>query len=765
VDVRILIVSSYPPDRCGIAAYTVQVAASLRRQGHTVEILSRLPSAAHHQADLHTLGGVRKAIALSRRFDRTIIEFVPDLLFRSLRRDHFVKGWPGAAMLLSRARNVEVVVHEAPYEHLQRARGSRGRVLRTLWHRLLRMPGKLLVHTAWERDQLARATSIPRERIGLLDHGDAFIRHASEDRELARRQLGLEAGGFHLLSIGFLQPHKGFDRAVRALPRLAGQGVRLHVVGSTRVDSPEVMGYVQDLRNLCAATPGVTLHEGYVSDEAFDRWIVACDALVLPYRAIWSSGVLERAKLYDRPAIVSDAGGMRDQAAESTRIVRDDEELAVAMAEVAGVGLQEAPAVDPAAHVALSPDTPMEDGVLAIVRQRASALRRRFEPVADAGDDSSAPGLPAPAVLPRAPAGSGPKNRALQVVNKLTRWELVPIVNQLNELRAYVGRQQMGPALLQQVGEHEEKLRQLALLVDDVRGSVAWQRQLRAEDRTELNLMLSRLQPMTAVGEQAGGSANGHPEDGERPAEDFRLAAFYEAHQQRFRGTSEEIRRRLEIYVPHARDAATACDGAPLLDIGPGRGEWLQLLRENGIAAYGVDVNTRFVQDAKKAGLDARLEDGLSHLRSLPDASLAAITAFHVVEHIPTQLIVDLVDQSLRTLRVGGLLVLETPNPLNVLVGAAWFNLDPTHVRPIHPLFLEFVLENRGFANVRTLVLHPPTEERLEVPQQSGETVRRMAELINQHFYTGQDFAVLGHRADTRERSEVAAAADGEATT
>jgi O-antigen chain-terminating methyltransferase len=220
---------------------------------------------------------------------------------------------------------------------------------------------------------------------------------------------------------------------------------------------------------------------------------------------------------------------------------------------------------------------------------------------------------------------------------------------------------------------------------------------------------------------------------------------MYEAHQARFRGGRDEIRERLETYLPHVR--ALASEGARVLDIGPGRGEWLELLREHGIPAYGVDVNERFVEAARAAGLDVRHADGVEHLRRVGAGSLAAVTAIHVVEHLPFESLVDLVDLSLQALRPGGLLILETPNPLNLVVGAASFHLDPTHVRPIHPLFLEFVLENRGFTRVRRLVLHPPDEPALQTSPSDGEALRRTAELINRHFLTGQDTVVLGHRA------------------
>src|SRR5439155_595594 len=125
-------------------------------------------------------------------------------------------------------------------------------------------------------------------------------------------------------SIGFIQPHKGFDRAVRAFAAngLGARGCRLDVVGSVRLEEPDFLAHLSELERLAESTPGVRLHTTYVSDEAFDRWIVASDVLVLPYRHIWSSGVLERAALYDRPVIITRVGGLEAQAAGRASVLK-----------------------------------------------------------------------------------------------------------------------------------------------------------------------------------------------------------------------------------------------------------------------------------------------------------------------------------------------------------------------------------------------------------------------------------------------------------
>ena len=122
----------------------------------------------------------------------------------------------------------------------------------------------------------------------------------------------------------------------RAFAGLGEHGCRLEIVGSLRLEDNEFVAYVDELRDLTDATPGATLHEEYVSDAEFDVWLVAADVLVLPYRLIWSSGVCERAALYDRPVIASRTGGLADQVTTNATLVEDDAELAAAMRSVAG---------------------------------------------------------------------------------------------------------------------------------------------------------------------------------------------------------------------------------------------------------------------------------------------------------------------------------------------------------------------------------------------------------------------------------------------
>lgn len=222
---------------------------------------------------------------------------------------------------------------------------------------------------------------------------------------------------------------------------------------------------------------------------------------------------------------------------------------------------------------------------------------------------------------------------------------------------------------------------------------------------------------------------------------DHRLDAFYEAFEEVFRGSREDIKKRMRPYLERLALSGAGPPGKPILDIGCGRGEWLEILKESHLQAYGIDSNVMMIERARSLGLDAREADLATHLRDLPAASRSAITAFHVVEHLGFGTLVDFLDEALRVLASGGILILETPNPENLLVGANSFYNDPTHRNPIPPEPLRFLVEQRGFAEAEILRLHPlPAELHLKA---NNEDARRLNALL----FGPQDYAIIARRA------------------
>ena len=266
--------------------------------------------------------------------------------------------------------------------------------------------------------------------------------------------------------------------------------------------------------------------------------------------------------------------------------------------------------------------------------------------------------------------------------------------------------------------------------------------------RTSMSLQERRFERfLDEAGDHAAGKTTPAPVGAENgpsvAAESAHLwDAIYLHFEDEFRGTREEIKARVAVYLPKFREAGAGTEAAPILDLGCGRGELLEVLRTEGLVASGVDTNRAAVEQCRQQGLSVELGDAFDVLRKLPEASLGGLAALHVVEHLPFPLVLKLLDEALRVLRPGGVAIFETPNPKNVLVGSSNFYIDPTHRNPVHPLTLRHLMEARGLVGVETMMLHPlPPEAR--VPDASSELARR----FNEYFYGPQDYAVVGRRA------------------
>jgi SAM-dependent methyltransferase len=217
-----------------------------------------------------------------------------------------------------------------------------------------------------------------------------------------------------------------------------------------------------------------------------------------------------------------------------------------------------------------------------------------------------------------------------------------------------------------------------------------------------------------------------------RPLPPVDLDDWYVAFEDHFRGSREDTKRSQEVYLDYVAAARAGTAAAPILDVGCGRGEWLELLREHGSVARGVDLNRAMVLDNRRRGLDVVERDVLTELGALPDDSLGMVTGFHIIEHLPFELLVRLFDECRRVLRPGGCILFETPNPENLVVGAYTFYFDPTHRNPLPPLMTEFLVQQRGFAQVEILRLHPRQEEGSDPA------------LLDKWFRGATDYAVIG---------------------
>ena len=224
------------------------------------------------------------------------------------------------------------------------------------------------------------------------------------------------------------------------------------------------------------------------------------------------------------------------------------------------------------------------------------------------------------------------------------------------------------------------------------------------------------------------------------------LDAFFAAFDERFHGRREEVKLRLRGYLPMLQEAQVKSDASPVVDLGCGRGEWLELLQEQGFRASGVDQNHVLVEECVGAGLDVAEGDLLTHLCSLPDQSIGAVTGFHILEHLPFETLLNVFDQTVRVLRPGGVAIFETPNPQNVLVSTLEFYIDPTHRSPLPGALVKFVAEFKGLERVELLPLYPfPKGHR--VPEVDLEVTRRFNEL----FYGARVYAVIGWKTGEKK--------------
>ena len=228
-------------------------------------------------------------------------------------------------------------------------------------------------------------------------------------------------------------------------------------------------------------------------------------------------------------------------------------------------------------------------------------------------------------------------------------------------------------------------------------------------------------------------------------------ATAYVRFEDRHRGTREDILHRQRAYLDLFAGAA------PVLDVGCGRGEFLELCAKAGIAARGVDLDAGMVAHCRAAGLAAEEADALATLEALPDGALGGVFCAQVIEHLPPEALIALVRLAHRKLRPGGVLLCETPNPACLTVFSGAFYVDLSHVKPIHPEAARFVVEAAGFQDVEIRYVNPvPPEGKLQ-PLEPFWYMRRYEEVfltqindnlerLNQLLWGAQDYAVIGRR-------------------
>ncbi|MGE5343985.1 MAG: class I SAM-dependent methyltransferase [Candidatus Omnitrophota bacterium] len=262
--------------------------------------------------------------------------------------------------------------------------------------------------------------------------------------------------------------------------------------------------------------------------------------------------------------------------------------------------------------------------------------------------------------------------------------------------------------------------------------------ELKSQNRA-LSEEIKRMDELRRRAEQEWGPLDGSCS---APSDDF-----YYAFEETFRGSRDMIKSRLAVYLPYVERIRNVSAPGGFLDIGCGRGEWLEILNENHIPARGIDLNVHMIHEARSRGLEVEHADILDYLRRLPETSLSGISGFHVVEHLPLAVLIAMLAEIRRTLAPGGILILETPNPENLLVGSCNFYVDPTHRRPVPPPILAFIIYQAGFHEYECVRLAPP-----DLPLPNIENIAENAlQTLAHHMTVGQDYALISFKPHSFE--------------
>lgn len=322
----------------------------------------------------------------------------------------------------------------------------------------------------------------------------------------------------------------------------------------------------------------------------------------------------------------------------------------------------------------------------------------------------------------------GPAIRmAKRAVRRSLRWYVKPIMDQQSRFNHAI------LDIVERLRMEDEKL----LTVE-----IEANRQDQARTEAQVDLLRRDLLALVSRPAADGSGTTGPTTLADLPS--VRRTLGYRAFEDRHRGPTADVRDMLRVYLPHFENCRR------VVDIGCGRGEFLTLLRDAGVPAYGVDSDEGMVEAVQEEGIEVVLDDAFSHLSGLEPGEVDGIFCSQVAEHLDTPQLLALLEICLRKLAPGGPIVMETPNPETLSIFARFFYTDLTHVRPIHPDALRWAMEAVGFEAVHIERVMPVEEDvRLEpVPtdladQHGWAAMTANVDRLNGLLFGAQNFAAV----------------------
>jgi O-antigen chain-terminating methyltransferase len=258
---------------------------------------------------------------------------------------------------------------------------------------------------------------------------------------------------------------------------------------------------------------------------------------------------------------------------------------------------------------------------------------------------------------------------------------------------------------------------------------------------------LGELEHMVAVASRqkpktSNAASDAPAESADLFADNHLLDKYYLKFEDVFRGTEEDVKKKQEPYVKLFKTNKIDYKKFPVVDLGCGRGEFIELLKKGGVRGIGVDLNESMVKRMKEKGYEAVHDNAINYIANAKSNSLGGITGFHFAEHIQFEQLIFVIAEACRALTPGGLLLLETPNPENLSVGAFTFHYDPSHLKPIPPAIIEFTAKYKGFGRTEIIRSQP-----VLTPAQIKSTTsnKQLQDLLNK-VYGPRDYALAAYK-------------------